>query len=404
MVYTRKGNLPAIFNTQDENLHKQLKSPIASLYSLTNVVNFEKSIDEVMDILFEQLDKRFVSSRAVFDLADWLQYFAFEVMGTMTFSSRYGFLESGQDINGMLDAIWNFMLTVGPMTQSPWLDKILHKNDLAFMLTPHSGSPILQVTMDRVLERQRQRAIDSDSGKPVDKYSRDLLDRFLQLHAANPQLPPWSVTAWTFSNVIAGSDSTAVVMRTAIFHLLAHQESLQRLRSELLIEEQKGNISRPYPRWNEVKDLPYLDACVNEAVRLHPPFCLPLERVVPEGGVSICGQFFEEGTILGMNPYVVNRHKPTFGEDVEEWRPERWLGLSEDHRRKLEQAIMTFGAGRRVCLGKYVALLEIKKIIPALLLNYEFDLVDPKAYEVENSYFFRQKGINVRVASRSSGI
>lgn len=116
MVYTRKGNLPAIFNTQDENLHKQLKSPIASLYSLTNVVNFEKSIDEVMDILFEQLDKRFVSSRAVFDLADWLQYFAFEVMGTMTFSSRYGFLESGQDINGMLDAIWNFMLTVGPVS------------------------------------------------------------------------------------------------------------------------------------------------------------------------------------------------------------------------------------------------------------------------------------------------
>jgi hypothetical protein len=118
MPYVKGGALPAVFTTQDEQLHKSLKSPIAPLYSLSSAVTFERFIDEVLGILFEQLDKRFAGTGKVFDLGDWVQYFAFEVMGTMTFSNRYGFLERGTDVNGMLEAIWQFMLTVGPVSTS----------------------------------------------------------------------------------------------------------------------------------------------------------------------------------------------------------------------------------------------------------------------------------------------
>jgi hypothetical protein len=116
MPYTKNGLLPAIFTTQDEKQHKQLKSPIAALYSLTNVVTFEEFVNDVLDILFQEFDKRYAGSQTSFDLGDWLQYFAFDVMGTMTFSSRYGFLETGTDVGGMLQAIWNFMLGVAPVS------------------------------------------------------------------------------------------------------------------------------------------------------------------------------------------------------------------------------------------------------------------------------------------------
>ena len=161
--------------------------------------------------------------------------------------------------------------------------------------------------------------------------------------ACNNNFNDWAraTTVWTFSNVIAGSDSTAVVMRTVLYNLLAHPQSENRLFQEFLEVEQKKGLSRPYPSWDEVAELPYLDACVNEAIRLHPPFCLQLERVVPKGGVTICGQHLNGGTVVGMNPYVVNRHRPTFGEDVDEWRPERWLKRDEGYSRKLEQSIMT---------------------------------------------------------------
>ena len=73
---------------------------------------------------------------------------------------------------------------------------------------------------------------------------------------------------------------------------------------------------------------------------MHPPFGLPFERVVPAGGATICGQLFEEGTVLGMSAWVANRHKSTFGEDAEDWRPERWL-CGEVRRRAMEAAILT---------------------------------------------------------------
>lgn len=141
--------------------------------------------------------------------------------------------------------------------------------------------------------------------------------------------------------MIAGSDSTTVVMRTAVYNLLANRSSLDKLLRELREADQKYSLARPFPKWNEVKDLPYLEACVNEAVRLHPPFALPLERVAPKGGVVLGGKHFPEGTCIGMNPFVVNRHRPTFGEDVDAWRPERWLVADLALKKKLEGSIMT---------------------------------------------------------------
>ena len=107
--------------------------------------------------------------------------------------------------------------------------------------------------------------------------------------------------AWTFSNIIAGSDSTGVTLRT-VWYNLAHPSTVRHLYEEPVHAERKSALSRPFPAWNEVRNLPYLDACINEAIRLHPPFCLPFERVVPAGGVTVCGRFFAGGTVLGIIP------------------------------------------------------------------------------------------------------
>jgi cytochrome P450 len=259
------------------------------------------------------------------------------------------------------------------MTQVPWLDKLWHKNPYIATWKRQTGSPILKVVSEKINQRQQSIQADLKTGKREQINHRDFLSRFMEIQSTNTSAPPWyeqllphhrpqhfapchqtfnrhganhhlkhrSITAWTFSNVIAGSDSTAVVMRTVFYNLLAYPASLKKLHEEFITAEHHHHLSRPYPKWSELRELPYLDACVNEAVRLHPPFCLPLEREVPEGGVTICGRYFTEGTVVGMNPYVVNRHRPTFGEDVDVWRPERWLGLDEEHRRKLEQSIMT---------------------------------------------------------------
>ncbi|KAL4882674.1 cytochrome P450 [Aspergillus karnatakaensis] len=412
MPYTKTGGaLPAVFNTRDENLHKKIKSPIAPLFSMTNILPLESFVDETIQVMIEQLDRRFADTGRTFDLADWLQYFAFDVMGTLTFSKRYGFLEQGRDVDDMLDTIWTFMQRSAPFTQIPWLDFLWNKNTVAsFFRRQATGFSILRIVGKYVAERRAARETWSTNKATVGggyeqskRKAKDMLERFFEIQDQNPSLPPWCVTAWTFSNIIAGSDSTAVVLRTIWYNLLAYPASLQRLREELLSAAsiKSGEFSKPFPSWKEVSDLPYLDACVNEGIRLHPPFCLPLERVVPKGGITVGESFLPEGTVVGMNAYVVNRHKETFGEDAEEWNPDRWM-VDAERKKVLEASVLTFGAGRRICLGRHISFLEMKKIVPVLALRYEFDLIDPHRYKVENSWFFRQYGIDIRLKRRNN--
>lgn len=111
--------MPAVFNTRDEELHKKIKSPIAPLFSLSNTLPLEVFVNKTISVMIEQLDQRFVDSQVVFELADWLQFFAFDVMGTLTFPKRYGFLEQGQDVNNMLSTIWTYMKTAAPVSGTP---------------------------------------------------------------------------------------------------------------------------------------------------------------------------------------------------------------------------------------------------------------------------------------------
>lgn len=87
-----------------------------------------------------------------------------------------------------------------------------------------------------------------------------------------------------------------------MYNLLLHPRTLTNLHAELLTAAHQNHaLTRPFPKWDEVRDLPFLDACITEATRLHPPFCLPFERVVPDAGVEICGSFLKGGTVVGMN-------------------------------------------------------------------------------------------------------
>ena len=125
-----------------------------------------------------------------------------------------------------------------------------------------------------------------------------------------------------------------------------------------------------------MKQLPYLDACLQESQRLHPAVGLSLERVAPKEGIKLPnGPFIEEGTIIGMNSWIVHKDQNIYGEDAGVFKPERWLpdkGESkqafEARKRAMKDTDLTFSTGDRACLGKWVAVVEIYKVIATLFL------------------------------------
>jgi cytochrome P450 len=149
-------------------------------------------------------------------------------------------------------------------------------------------------------------------------------------------------------------------MCSAVLHIISSAPVYNTLLADIQGAEKAGTISQPI-QFQEAQKLPYLQACLKESIRIYSNVGVPLPRVVPAGGAEMCGYFLPEGTWVGMAPWAVGRRREVFGEDVEVYRPERWIEAGEEGRREMEKADVTFGAGYCSCLGKNLALLEIYK-------------------------------------------
>jgi cytochrome P450 len=86
-------------------------------------------------------------------------------------------------------------------------------------------------------------------------------------------------------------------------------------------------------------------------------------RVVPKGGKVIDGHYIPGGTDVTSYSYVVQRDKSIYGDDADEFRPERWM-VSEKRNSELEAVQFGFGMGPRVCLGRDITMLELHKLLP----------------------------------------
>ena len=86
---------------------------------MSNVASFEHYVDSTMRFFSERLDKLFVQTGDSCDLGAWLQMFAFDVIGEITFSKRLGFLERAEDIGGIMGSIWKYFQKASPV-RSPF--------------------------------------------------------------------------------------------------------------------------------------------------------------------------------------------------------------------------------------------------------------------------------------------
>jgi cytochrome P450 len=82
-------------------------------------------------------------------------------------------------------------------------------------------------------------------------------------------------------------------------------------------------------------------AVVNEALRIHPSTGTMFERLVPQGGCMLHGHHIPENTVIGVNAWVINRDKKIFGEDAEQFRPERWIDASPEQEQSMRRNMLT---------------------------------------------------------------
>ncbi|GAB7358161.1 hypothetical protein MBLNU230_g0316t1 [Neophaeotheca triangularis] len=404
--------LPSLFSTTDEDYHAKYRRCVNGAFAMSALVNYEPLVDSTARVYVEQTQKLYTGPGKVCNFNRWLQFFAFDVIGELTWSKRLGFVEKDEDVDGIIDFLRGFLTYAGTIGQQPWLDNLLRKNYLKLKLQQWGISknvfPVTKFAQETSAAREPEMQKVRETGKADSTPGRgiDLLTRFEMAHHDHPNfMTDRQVLSSCTSMIFAGSETTAISLSAVFYYLLKHPGVHEKLMRELDEAASNGTIEERdhhIVSWAESQKLPYLDAVIQEAFRIHPAAGLTVERVVPPQGIEICGQSIRGGTIVGCNAWVLHRRAEIFGPDVDTYRPERWLEADADRLKEMKAAMFQFGAGARTCIGKNISLLEMYKMVPTFLRNFEIELDRPgEEWKTHNAWFVRQLDFNTRFKPRA---
>lgn len=245
-------------------------------------------------------------------------------------------------ISGVHNAFW-WCANFGYL---PW-QAFWVANPVMDFLAPRLGFEIanyrrgfLRFTVEKVLQRMND--------KSKEPRQRDMLDHFLEMKGPQGQPVTLPELLADVGNLFAaGADTTSVAVRVVLLPLLTDPARYQRLRSEIDSARAAAGImgdSEKALSYHDVKDLPFLGACIKEGSRMHPSIIWQLPRKAPSEGVNIEGYYLGPSTTVSMSPLAQNRCQAIFGGDADEWRPERWIASeanSADRIKEMDKNLAT---------------------------------------------------------------
>ncbi|KAI5117975.1 hypothetical protein M0805_004908 [Coniferiporia weirii] len=164
----------------------------------------------------------------------------------------------------------------------------------------------------------------------------------------------------------AGHETTASGLAWTLWLLATHPEIQSKLRAE--VAPIISNDARP--DFRTLKGMEYLDHVVLESLRVYPPVPMTMRKAGKSDYID--GVWIPKGTLFYIAIRVINTYKGFWGEDAEEFRPERWSRLAEAPAFHPTHSYQTFIAGPHHCIGKTMAIVEMKAVLAIMVANFEF--------------------------------
>ncbi|KAB1227273.1 Cytochrome P450 94C1 [Morella rubra] len=196
---------------------------------------------------------------------------------------------------------------------------------------------------------------------------KDLLSRFMASIDDDEYLRDIVI-----SFVLAGRDTVASAL-TSFFYLLSQRPGVEAaIRDEM---ERIIGRTQEGASFEQMREMHYLNAAIFESMRLYPPVQFD-SKFCQEDDIFPDGTFVQKGTRVTYHPYAMGRMERVWGPDALEFKPERWLknGVFQSEN---PFKYPVFQAGLRVCLGKEMALVEIRSVVLAILQRFDIRVADP---------------------------
>ncbi|KAL5520928.1 hypothetical protein ACEPAF_2931 [Sanghuangporus sanghuang] len=372
------GTTPNLAALRNVDLHNERRKLWNHGFTSASIRELQPTVESRVLELMEELSKRVSPSiegrENSLDLALWLSNFTYDFMGDMVFGGGLGLMQSN-DGGGIRAVIEGNLKALGIQGQIPWIASLVHK----LSVVPKEQRNFQKFAFQRYVMRKEQGStkrdlfhyITNEEGLEKIKVSQDQSMNDIIIAIA------------------AGADTTSTVLSGLFFYLLSDMPAFERLKGEV---ESEFPVTEGGP-FDAVKlaRMPYLNAVINEALRLQPAVPTVLQRSPLEGsgGKFVAGRFVPESTAVYVPPYVLHRDPRYFSPFPDSFIPERWIDCDSKFTTNTS-AFIPFSTGPANCVGKNLALLEMRMVVAAIVQKFDIRFAadyDPQKWDEELQAF-----------------
>ncbi|KAK7473102.1 hypothetical protein VKT23_001203 [Stygiomarasmius scandens] len=306
------------------------------------------------------------------DLASAFRSLTMEIITAYCFATSYDALEHPTFRHPLIvvfeDVITNFWLTKYfttimrlSMATPIWIVKLINPSLLEYLLMKKD----LENRIERYLEDESTlQAVEHETifHHLIIPQTKDGIDRSLRPSKK-------SLVDEAFALLGAGSDTVGNTSCTGTFYALNNPEISKRLKEELVAAWPDADSA---PDLATLEQLPYLTAFIKESLRFSHGVVTPLPRIVGPGDAKIGGFIVPAGTVVEMSCVFLHKN-PAIFEDPETFSPDRWMNPGS---KELENYLVPFSKGPRICLGINLAWCELYLILGTFFRRLDLTLYD----------------------------
>ncbi|CAN1127214.1 Cytochrome P450 83B1 [Linum perenne] len=206
-----------------------------------------------------------------------------------------------------------------------------------------------------------------DRVKPEEEDILDVLLQIMNDPSFKIRLTFDHIKAMLMNVFVAGTDTSAATVVWAMSFLMKNPKSMNKIQQEVRsLMGKKGFINE-----DDIQHLPYLKSVVKETFRLQPtvPFLVPRQTTTK---THLGGYEIPPKTLVQINTWAIGRD-PEIWESPEEFKPGRFLESSIDVKGQ-DFELTPFGAGRRICPGLHLGLVNVELSLANLVYKFDWEM------------------------------
>ncbi|XP_020839914.1 1,25-dihydroxyvitamin D(3) 24-hydroxylase, mitochondrial [Phascolarctos cinereus] len=326
----------------------------------TEIMKLDEKINEVLVDFMKRIDDLCNENGQIEDLYSELNKWSFESICLVLYEKRFGLLQNNasDDALNFITSIKTMMSTFGRMMVTP---VELHKtlNTKVWQMHTQAWDDIFKSVKSCINRRLEKHSENPSEDFLCDIYHQNQLSK-KELYAAVTELQLGAV------------ETTANSLLWVLYNLSRNPW----VQKKLLEEIERVLPEQQTPNAEDLKNMPYLKACLKESMRLTPSVPFTTRTLDQE---MVLGDYaLPKGTVLMLNTQFLGSNEENF-EDWSQYKPERWL----QEKKKIHPfAHLPFGIGKRMCIGRRLAELQLHLALCWIVRKYDIVALDNKPVEM----------------------